>query len=458
MDKKERRKNMNDKTSGSNKGIVGIIIAAVVVVAVIVLLLLRGCDTKEYKISFDVAGGSAVSSVTVKENETVTKPTDPTKEGYTFAGWYYEDKLFDFNTKVTKDMKLVAHWTEAEDGIVLEKTSLTLKLDETKTIDIKSLPEGVSEDDLVWTSSDETIATVDENGKVTAKKTGKVTITVKSKDGSYEAKCTITVSAEDKDVTGVSISGANRVQVGYRIQLTANVTPNDASNKKVTWKSSNPGVATVDANGVVVGVKAGTTTITVTTEDGNKTATYTVTVVAAGNTGNAGTTTPGGQSGNTPSKPQVEQVTVTFNSNGGSNVASQKVNKGAKATEPGKPTKAGLTFDGWYKDQACTQKYDFGSAVNENITLYAKWVGKYTYTVSEIDDPMGPTLQVQVHIFYGEEDVTEQFGRVFHGTSNLGAYSKTYKAILVKKTEQGLIDHIFDASTNQYIEITLKTN
>ncbi|KAB7790641.1 Ig-like domain-containing protein [Bifidobacterium leontopitheci] len=70
--------------------------------------------------------------------------------------------------------------------------------------------------------------------------------------------------------------------------------------------------------------------------------------------------------------PKVD-YTVTFNSNGGSTVASQTVESGSKATKPADPTKAGFTFGGWYKDAALKTLYDFNTAVTANITLYAKW-------------------------------------------------------------------------------------
>ena len=72
-------------------------------------------------------------------------------------------------------------------------------------------------------------------------------------------------------VTGVTLNKTSTsIQVGGTETLTATVSPKDAANKKVTWKSSNAAIASVDANGKVTGVKAGEATITVTTEDGRR--------------------------------------------------------------------------------------------------------------------------------------------------------------------------------------------
>ncbi|MBQ4599617.1 MAG: InlB B-repeat-containing protein [Clostridia bacterium] len=75
--------------------------------------------------------------------------------------------------------------------------------------------------------------------------------------------------------------------------------------------------------------------------------------------------------------------TVTFDSNGGSAVASQTVSRDgtATATKPADPTREGYTFAGWYSDAGLTTEYGFASAVTSNITLYAKWTPKtYTFT------------------------------------------------------------------------------
>ena len=70
--------------------------------------------------------------------------------------------------------------------------------------------------------------------------------------------------------------------------------------------------------------------------------------------------------------------TVTFNSNGGSAVASQEVREGTTATEPSNPTKDGFKFGGWFADEGLTTPFDFSSSITKNTTLYAKWIEKVT--------------------------------------------------------------------------------
>ena len=80
--------------------------------------------------------------------------------------------------------------------------------------------------------------------------------------------------------------------------------------------------------------------------------------------------------------PEAPKFTVTFNSNGGSTVNPQQVEKDKTVPKPTDPTRSGYTFDAWYKESACTNKWDFGTdTVTENITLYAKWTEKVTYPI-----------------------------------------------------------------------------
>ncbi len=261
------------------KIIVGGIIAIVAII--IILLVLKGCD-KEYKITFNTDGGSNVASLVVKKDGTIKKPEDPTKEGYSFAGWYYNDKLFDFNTKITEDMILEARWTLLDasvTGVTLDVNEMSLVIDQTATLSATVLPENAKNKNITWSSNNKNVVTVDENGHIKALKKGTATITVTTEDGKFTATCKITVTESVVSVSNVKLSGASSVKVGNTIKLTATITPSNATNKKLTWTSSDPKKANVDENGNVKGISEGSVTITVTTEDNNKTATHRVTIV-----------------------------------------------------------------------------------------------------------------------------------------------------------------------------------
>ncbi len=252
-----------------------IVVAIFVILLLLFLLLLKSCSIKQYTVKFDSDGGDVVDTLKVKENKQVKRPKDPIKEGYIFDGWYYKNKLFDFNTKITKNITLKAHWKESLIGLNL--TSLNMVVGKNDKLEITKLPDGLSLDDLEWISSDEKIVTVDENGNVKALKSGEVTITVKTKDGKYSASCKITVTEEEIEIDSMTINGSQQVTVGGNIKLTVSFKPDNATNQELKWESSNSSIASVDENGIVRGLRAGTVTIKVTSKNG-KTATKKITV------------------------------------------------------------------------------------------------------------------------------------------------------------------------------------
>ena len=179
---------------------------------------------------------------------------------------------------------------------------------------------------------------------------------------------TITYEGLKATVTGITVTAAApvlvtdititpdpaSVAVGSTVQLTATVMPVNATNKNITWSSSDDAIATVSATGLVTGVSEGSATITATAADGSLiTVDATVTVTPV--------------------------YTVTFNSNGGSTVPSQTVNEGDNATEPAPaPTKTGSTFAGWFEDAALSTPVSFPHTVTGNVTFYAKWTAEAT--------------------------------------------------------------------------------
>ena len=93
-----------------------IIVASLVVVLIAILLLMSLSYNKTYVITFDSNGGSKVEVVKVKKGNMVEKPKDPTKTGYGFIGWMYNEKAFDFSTEINSDITLVAEWQEVKIG------------------------------------------------------------------------------------------------------------------------------------------------------------------------------------------------------------------------------------------------------------------------------------------------------------------------------------------------------
>nr|MCR4584572.1 Ig-like domain-containing protein [Lachnospiraceae bacterium] len=160
-------------------------------------------------------------------------------------------------------------------GVSITPETLSLKVGESGTLTAAVVPENATNKNVSWTSSAPDVATVTD-GVVTAVAEGETDITVTTEDGAKTATCRVTVAGFA--VTGVSIAPETlSLKVGESGTLTAAVAPENATNKNVSWTSSAPAVVTV-ADGVVTAVSEGETDITVTTEDGGKTATCRVTV------------------------------------------------------------------------------------------------------------------------------------------------------------------------------------
>ncbi|AKN31469.1 hypothetical protein Ccar_11600 [Clostridium carboxidivorans P7] len=240
--------------------------------------------TSEIPSEKNVTWGSTNTDVVTVSKEGVITGINP---GTAYVYAKTEDNSYSGICNVTVTAKDNPQ-TIAVTGISLDKTSADLKEGDMVELKATAAPENATNKNVIWKSSNEDMATVDENGKVTAVKSGTADITVMSEDNkNATAKCTVTVTAKDVpqtvSVTGISLDKSiESIKAGSVLELKATVVPENATNKNVTWKSSDETVATVDKDGVVKGVKAGTADITVVSEDNEVLkANCTVTVRAA---------------------------------------------------------------------------------------------------------------------------------------------------------------------------------
>ena len=165
-------------------------------------------------------------------------------------------------------------------SVSLDQSSLELSVGEIYEFVATVLPENATNKELIWSSSDESVLTVND-GVITAIKEGKATITVKSKDGFKSSNCEVIVNKEPSiiHVTSVSLNETTlNLETGDRYTLQATVLPTDATDKSLSWSSSDDSIVTVTNKGKLTALKAGEATITVTTKDGGLTSSCTVNV------------------------------------------------------------------------------------------------------------------------------------------------------------------------------------
>ena len=231
--------------------------------------------TGDPTITWNVPSGTLPAGLTLDTNTGTISGTPTTANTYNFTVTATNDSGNDSKQfSLTIDPKQTVSVT----GVTLDQAELSLYTGESKTLIATVQPSDATIQNVTWESSNTEVATVDANGKVTAEGEGEATITVTTAEGGKTATCAVTVTAAPVPVSGVSLNkDSTSLTVGDTETLTATITPDNATNKNVTWSSDTPSVASVN-NGVVTAVAPGTATITATTVDGGFTAICTVTV------------------------------------------------------------------------------------------------------------------------------------------------------------------------------------
>ncbi|WP_052323521.1 MULTISPECIES: InlB B-repeat-containing protein [Lysinibacillus] len=380
-------------------------------------------NAQMHTVSFEVDGGSAIANQTVAHGEKASAPT-PAKVGYTFEGWYTDvthTDIYDFNKEITANTTIYAKWEPL-------KYTVSFEVDGGSTVSNQSVAHGekASEPTPVPTKAGYTFggwytdvgrtqaydftSVITEATTIYAKWNAQTyTVSFNTDGGSavsdqsvaYGGKASAPTPAPTK--AGYTFGGwykdAGHTQV---YDFTNVITENTTIYAK--WKAqtytvsfNTDGGSAVSDQSVAYGEKASAPTPAPTKAgytfegwytDVTHTDIYDFNKEIAANT-------------TIYAKWKPLNYTVSFEVDGGNAISHQSVAHGGKATMPQvEPTKAGYTFEGWYKDASHTQVYDFTNVISENTTIYAKWKAQ-TYTVSFNTD--GGSAVSDQSVAYGEK-------------------------------------------------------
>lgn len=325
-----------------NKKILIIICSIVALVTSIslIFILTNNKKTITYNVSFETNGGTIINSQTINEGEKAVKPSDPEKEGYIFVQWTYQGKTYDFSSEVKTDLILIAEWIEKEDEI--ETFVVNFNSDGGTTIPNQIIEKGnkiqkpndPSKEGYIFKGW--LLNSVDYNFDLIVE----MNLELKAKWEKIEEKNNKPVS----NVSGNNSSNNNNSN-----------TNNNGSNSSINNNDSNSNTNNSDNN-------------------------------------NSNNNNNNNNNDTLQSPSVIKNYTVTFNSTGGSSVASQTVEEGKKVIQPNNPTRSGYTFIGWTLDGS---DYDFNSVIKKNITLIAKWKND----LWEVDSNTGSIVK-----YYGNQD------------------------------------------------------
>ncbi|MBO4548833.1 MAG: Ig-like domain-containing protein, partial [Abditibacteriota bacterium] len=176
-------------------------------------------------------------------------------------------------------IRLYTKYSTAVSGVSLNASKLTLEKGMVKKLTATVSPSTAENKAVKWTTSAPDVATVDQKGRITTVAPGKATITVKTKEGGFKAKCKVTVIEAVIHPETITLNKTSvTIDKDKTVKLKATVNPDNATDKTVKWKSSNSFVAAVDSNGLVTGQTPGKAVITAYAADNGVAASCTVTV------------------------------------------------------------------------------------------------------------------------------------------------------------------------------------
>ena len=381
-------------------------------VAFLGLFLLASCG-KTYLVDFDEDGGSEVAAVEVKEGELVTLPANPTKDGLTFDGWYTDPncrEAFDATQPIVEDVVLYAKWSvkltfDSKGGSAVEPIIA-------KGASVYQLPANPTREgyafvgwytDEAYTKELPALVFPVRNTTAYAKwlaldTTTKYTFTNLTPNDANA------FTVEDGKYTATEAKGEwTMVNTEFKVNLngydTVVMDVIGTEGTEIMLKFEGDGVATEYTEGETKHTQINEQTFVLTGKEQQIIWNFRPEVLANCGKGACkfGFFLAPGKAGKVEDKvneavvgayvevksafvcralaegEQNKQVAVTYVVNGDTVVKSQFVTIGEKAVKPADPEKDGYVFEGWFKDEACTQAYDWNTELEESITLYAKW-------------------------------------------------------------------------------------
>ena len=376
----------------------------------------------KFTVTFDANGGklSGNKTQTVRKNASASKPSDPTKDDYTFVGWSTDKdgkNTYRFDTPVTGDLTLYAQWTKvshpvetvAITGNGVKDGKISVKKGENATVSAVITPSNATDKTVSWKSSDPSVAAIVDNGDgtatITAKRGGEATITVTTTplsavkgDTAKTATIKVNVPASIVSIKASVADGKNVYTKGDAFDAsTLTVTAQKDYGKDSTLKASD---YTVDpADGAVLGTVGVQQVKIALKSDPTIATTVAITV-------------------------KQRYWKVSFDAQGGSDVASQSVaDDGSHAAKPTDPTRTGgYEFAGWTTDKSGTQPYGFDQPVTGDLKLYAQW--------KDIAEPT----------FAGIENVTIYKGSAFNAKDGVTASDNQDGDVTNRITVAGEVD------------------
>ena len=380
-------------------------------------------STKKYVVSFLSNGGTNVAPIEVEENHTINRPSNPTKEDYTFGGWYLDDTLqheFDFNSRITNSITLYAKWVPVDSNIT---TYYKVKFESNGGTYIYnqnvikggyvSEPRNPSKSGYIfsgWYTNNQLTSLYTFNTPVTSD----ITLYAKWEEEhgyGYVPQITVTFNLCTNDVLypsaidipkggmlgnfgdpereGYTFAGWYK-NAQYTIPFDIYSDINDDITIYARWyKNDSLYTVTFNSNG-------GTAVPSQTIKEGN-------TVNVPIEPTRSGYTFGGWYNNSTPyifSTPVMSNLTLTakwnknsepvsskkytvvFISNGGTAVNSIEINANELVPRPNNPIKPGYVFNGWFLDDELTTEYTFNTGITKTLVLYARWIPESTNIVT----------------------------------------------------------------------------